>query len=225
MQGQTPMSIQPPGLAAMIILMCMTVLVCMTAPASLAQNAPASRYTSVTLASPECRPSTGPAEGFSCTGLAGWTINLGFPALGLTLNFSHEKSGRTQAAPADGRQVPTDDLAGKTTRVEWRGTTAGGSFEPYAAIIRVLVLDDAQRQEKVEKGSPLASAQPAQILIVTRLGKEGACVVAYVDAKANPAPNELARAAADTLGQKTKCPVAQIEIRGRETPGLTGYLR
>lgn len=199
------------------------ILASLAALPALAQGAPSSRYTRVTLAQPQCRPAPAPVEGFSCAGPAGWTLNVGFPAFGTTLNFSREKGRVSAVSATDGRQVAIDGLAGKTTTIEWRGTTHGSVFEPYAAIIRVLVLDARQRQEMIEQGSPPPSARRAQILMVTRLGREGSCVVAYVDAQANPQPNDLARAAADTAGKATTCPVTHVEIRGTETPVLTGY--
>ncbi|CAN5260764.1 hypothetical protein BH10PSE8_BH10PSE8_04870 [soil metagenome] len=197
----------------------------LAASPALAEGAPSSRYTRVNLEQPQCTSAPAPVEGFSCMGVAGWTLNVGFPAFGATLNFSRHKGRVSAVSPTQGRQVEIDGLAGKTTTIEWRGTTHGSAFEPYAAIIRVLVLDARQRLAMIEQGSPPASARRAQILMVTRLGREGSCVVAYVDAQANPKPNDLARAAADTAGKATTCPVEQVDIRGVETPVLTGYIR
>lgn len=197
----------------------------LAASPALAQGAPSSRYTRVNIEQPPCKSAPPPVEGFSCVGLAGWTLNVGFPAFGATLNFSRDKGRVSAVSPTDGRQVPIDGLAGKTTTIEWRGTTRGSVFEPYAAIIRVLVLNARQRQEMIEQGSPPPSARRAQILMVTRLGREGSCVVAYVDAQANPQPNDLARAAADTAAKARPCPVEQVEIRGVETPVLSGHIK
>jgi hypothetical protein len=196
----------------------------MTLPAQ-AQEAPSVRYTTAGWKLPQCQQASAPVEGFSCKGLAGWSLNVGYPAFGATVSFDHDKSMRPANSPADGRQIYIDDIAGNTSTIEWRGTMRGRAFEPYAAIIRVLVLDAAQRQEMIEQGVLLPLAKRAQILVVTRLGREGACVVAYVDAQANSKPNEMARDAADTLGRSTTCPVASVDIVGTKTSVLTSYMK
>lgn len=206
-------------------LVSISLLAWLAASPALAEDAASSRYTRVDLGQPQCKAAPAPVEGFSCSGVAGWTVNVGFPAFGATLNFSRGKERVSSVAPTQGPEVPIDGLAGKTPTIEWRGTTRGSAFEPYAAIIRVLVLDARQRREMIEQGSPPPSARRTQILMVTRLGREGSCVVAYVDAQANPQPNELARAAADTAGKARPCPVERVEIRGVETPVLSGYIR
>ncbi len=208
-----------------IVVVSTSLLAWLAASPALAEDADSSRYTRVDLGQPQCKAARAPVEGFSCSGVSGWTVNVGFPAFGATLSFSRDKGRVLAVSPTLGSEIPIDGLAGKTTTIEWRGTTHGSVFEPYAAITRVLVLDARQRLEMIEQGSPPPSARRTQILMVTRLGREGSCVVAYVDAQANPQPNELARAAADTAGKARPCPVEQVQIRGVETPVLSGYIR
>ncbi|MDB5641091.1 MAG: hypothetical protein JWN07_408, partial [Hyphomicrobiales bacterium] len=140
------------------------------ATAACAQTRPESRYTPLTLARPHCVPDPGPAEGFSCKGLAGWTLDIGFPAFGASLGFVRGKRRTPAHVATDGHAVAIDGLPGKTANVEWRGVTKNGAFEPYAAILRVLAVEAAQWQEMIESGSPSLDVKRAQILVVTRLG-------------------------------------------------------
>ena len=199
-------------------------LTCMSASAALAQDKFLSRYTSAGLTSPQCKQAEDGVDAMSCKGPAGWVLNVGYPAFGVTISFRHEKNHRPALTPTQGRLVFINSLASKTATIEWRGKMRDGIFEPHAAIIRVLVLDAAQTQAMIEAGLPQPSARPAQILTVTRLGREGSCLVAYVDAQTNPKPNDLARSVADEFGPATKCPVANVEIRGARTPVLASYL-
>jgi hypothetical protein len=61
-----------------------------------------------------------------------------------------------------------------------------GDGEPHAAILRYYT--DSGMGEENSKG---------EVLVVTKLDGDEACHVAYIDARANPDPNELARDAAD----------------------------
>jgi hypothetical protein len=87
--------------------------------------------------------------------------------------------------------------AGKT--VEWRGIKGKKGFEPYAAIVRLLLKDH-------ENGKPGPVAD-GEVLAVMRIDprEAEACAIAFVDAKANPNPNLLARDAADRLAPAFDC--------------------
>lgn len=202
----------------------MFAVACMTSSSATAEDQFVSRYTKVDLSSPDCKQAKGGAEGMSCKGLAGWILNVGYPAFGITFNFADEKGKRLSSTATQGRQVSINDLAGKSSTIEWRGAMRNGVFEPHAAILRVLVLDAAQTQSMIENGSQPALARPTQVLTVTRLGREGSYLIAYVDAQANPKSNDLARSAADSLGPSAKCPVAKVEIWGTKTPVLASYI-
>jgi hypothetical protein len=212
------MILPPFGIGALVALSCLA------APAALGQERPETRYTRFALAPPQCTQAAGQAEGFSCRGLAGWTLDIGFPAFGASLAFVRGKKRMPVLMPLDGRTVPVDGLASQTTTVEWRGVMRKGAFEPHAAIVRVLVLGAAERQAMIESGTPAQGVKRSQVLLVTRLGQEGSCVVAYVDAQANPNPNDLAREAADAVAAGPACPVAKVEIRGAPSPALMSYM-
>lgn len=185
---------------------------------------PTSRYTNFDLKPPTCRENRGPAEGSTCKGEGGWTVLVGFPAFGASVAVAGPGRGESRELSArDGRSLVVDGLSPSQSPIEWRGTMRAGRFEPNAAILRVQVLDAAQRQDAIESGRAPANARRAQVLIVYRLGPAGvACQVAYVDAGANPNANELARAAADS---GTTCPVDRVAVPGRTSPIFDSAIR
>ena len=73
--------------------------------------------------------------------------------------------------------------------LEWRLDDAG---LPFATILRYFA--------DYGDGGP-----PEQVLVVTRLGEEEVCHVAYVNASANPDANLLARQAADLIARNFLC--------------------
>lgn len=72
--------------------------------------------------------------------------------------------------------------------IEWR---LGADGKPFASILRWFTSFDDGRE--------------GQVLVVTRIARDGVCHVAYVDARANANANELARQAADTLAGNFDC--------------------
>jgi len=104
-----------------------------------------------------------------------------------------------------------DDLAASQTfpgfsnayegTVEWRiEKDANGKPRPFATILRWNLTTAAD----VEKATgPIESS--GRVLVVTRLGPGGVCHVGYVDARANPDANALARKIADENARSFKC--------------------
>ena len=90
-----------------------------------------------------------------------------------------------------------------TNTVEWR--SANG--RPFAIIQRWHIADNADQDKN---GRPIAKP----MLAVTRLPPGAVCHVAYVDAQANPNPNELARKAADEFARNFKCGVDEVKVIG-----------
>jgi hypothetical protein len=103
-----------------------------------------------------------------------------------------------------------DDLASSQTfpgfndvyegTVEWRIEKTAGRARPFASILRWNVVTPTDRDKAT---SP--SKASGRVLVVTRLGPGGVCHVGYVDAKANPDANELARKLADETARTIKC--------------------
>jgi hypothetical protein len=81
--------------------------------------------------------------------------------------------------------------------LEWR---LGADGQPYATILRWFTEFDDGHQ--------------GQVLVVTKTGPGGTCHIAYVDARANPNANELARQAADTLTAGFQCGSSEPVIVG-----------
>jgi hypothetical protein len=85
--------------------------------------------------------------------------------------------------------------------VEWRiEKKPDGSSHPFATILRWNVFTAADHEKA--NGPTKATGR---VLVVTRLGPGGVCHVGYVDAKANPDANELARKLADEHARKFRC--------------------
>jgi hypothetical protein len=84
--------------------------------------------------------------------------------------------------------------------VEWRIEKNVGKPRPFATILRWNLMT-AEDQEKAT-GPTKATGR---MLVVTRLGPGGSCHVGYVDARANPDANALARKIADEQARNFKC--------------------
>jgi hypothetical protein len=103
-----------------------------------------------------------------------------------------------------------DDLASSQTfpgfnsvyegTVEWRIENKLGKARPFATILRWNVVTAQDRENAT---GPITST--GRVLVVTRLGPGGVCHVGYVDARANPDANELARKIADEHARTFKC--------------------
>jgi hypothetical protein len=105
------------------------------------------------------------------------------------------------------RDVVVAWSAGKT--VEWRGVKAKKGFEPYAAIVRLLVKDPEGEKREAD----------GQVLAVIRFDPREfeACAMAFVDARANKDPNMLARSTADRLGPEFDCRSDKPQVVGAPT--------
>lgn len=82
---------------------------------------------------------------------------------------------------------------------------------PYAAISRFFIQNTEEDIAKYE----------GQTLVISKVGQLGvgeACVAAYVDARANKEPNELARKVAADIVKGFKCRVDEPVYHGVEGP-------
>ena len=113
--------------------------------------------------------------------------------------------GRTRMAaakePAAGTWFAPFNSTAPT--VEWRAADG----KPFAIIQRWHLADHS---EPDKEDRPTTKA----MLAVTRLPPGAVCHVAYVDAQANPNPNELARKAADDLARNFKCGKDEVKVIG-----------
>jgi hypothetical protein len=82
-------------------------------------------------------------------------------------------------------------------KIEWRlERFPGGKVRPFATILRWNYMTDVDDREV-----------SGRMLVVTRLGPGGVCHVGYVDARANPNANDLARELADAKARGFHCGV------------------
>jgi len=111
--------------------------------------------------------------------------------------------------------VVTGWSLGKT--VEWRGVKSKKGFQPHAAIVRVLM-----------KNPEAATPRPdGEVLAVLRVdpGEAEACVIAYVDARANKGANGLARGTADRLAPAHLCESDKPVVTGARTRWTDALMR
>lgn len=90
-----------------------------------------------------------------------------------------------------------------TNTIEWR--MAGG--KPFAMIQRWHIADN---DDPEKNGRP----KTRQLLVVTRLPPGAVCHVAYIDVKANPDANEVARKAADERARSFDCSKDKVSAAG-----------
>src|ERR1700686_377554 len=135
-----------------------------------------------------------------CPGKAGLKVLVSEDDLRETVSV-----GRIRAAAASepAAQVWFGPFNSTTPTVEWR--TLNG--KPFAIIQRWHIADNGDPDKD---GRPIAKP----LLAVTRLPPGPVCHVAYVDAQANPNPNELARKAADELARDFKCGTDEVKVIG-----------
>ena len=170
--------------AAAVVLLSSTAM----PPSAFAQEAVTYTYTSFD-ADKTCKHTRGKAEEdygtWRCAGHAGIDVVLSAGDQRMNVSFGANASREVAAKET----LPSfNDIY--TGTVEWR--IAGG--KPFATILRWNVM--LPNDERKATG---------RVLVVTRLNPGGVCHVGYVDARANPNPNELARALADTKVRTFKC--------------------
>jgi hypothetical protein len=186
----------------------LTALACV-AGAALGPISPASAQTfssSYTSTAPkDCRIIGKPSEldGSTtqvCPGKAGLVVLIAEGDLRETVSV-----GRNHAAAAKepAAQAWFGPFSSTTNTVEWRAADG----KPFAIIQRWHIADNSDPDKE---GRP--TAKP--MLTVTRLPPGEVCHVAYVDAQANPNPNELARKAADDFARNFKCGKDEVKVIG-----------
>jgi hypothetical protein len=134
------------------------------------------------------------------------------PGMGNLIVYNAEGDLREAVSVGRTRNAARDEPAGQsffgpfsstTTTVEWRHPKDGAPF----AII--------QRWHLADNDDPAPDNRPRtkQMLVVTRLPPGPVCHVAYVDVKANPNANEVAREAANRA-RDFKCGKDNVRIEG-----------
>jgi hypothetical protein len=135
-----------------------------------------------------------------CPGKAGLVVLISEDDLRETVSVGRN---RAAAAREPAAQVSFGPFNSTTATVEWRALDG----KPFAIIQRWHIADN---RDEDRDGRPIAKP----MLVVTRLAPGAVCHVAYVDVKANPNANELARKAADETARGFKCGKDEVRVIG-----------
>ncbi len=136
-----------------------------------------------------------------CGGIAGLSVLINESDLRETVSVGVSRAAAAKEPAASAWFGPFNSSGPK---IEWRMTNG----KPFAIIQRWQIADNDAPDKR---GGPTDRS----MLIVTRLPPGPVCHVAYVDAKANPNANELARQAADDLARGFNCGKDTVRIVGQ----------
>ena len=128
-----------------------------------------------------------------CPGQDGIDVRVAEGDLRMFVSYGPDAATQTAAYET----VPQFNSIGET--LEWRGAKEAGTWSPFATIVRFRWDVDGK------KGSTL---------VVTKLGKDDACHVAYVEATGNPQANEQARMIADRDARAFRCKTDKAKTYG-----------
>jgi hypothetical protein len=146
-----------------------------------------------------------------CPGKAGLKVLVSEDDLRETVSVGRNRAAADSEPAAEAGFGPFNWT---TTTVEWRALDG----KPFAIIQRWHI---AHNNDEDKDGRPIAKP----LLVVTRLPPGPACHVAYVDAQANPNPNELARKAADELARAFDCGKDEVKVIGKSGRAVEIALR
>lgn len=138
-----------------------------------------------------------------CPGAAGLMVLKIEQDLRETISAGRDRK-RAAAEPAAAQSF--GPFNSTTNTIEWRASAAG---KPYAMIQRWHLADNTDTDKD---GRP----NTKQMLVVTRLPPGAVCHVAYVDVKANPNANDVARKAADDLARGFDCGRDKVTAAGEK---------
>jgi hypothetical protein len=144
---------------------------------------------------------------WTCKGLGGIAVRVAAGDQRVYISFGP----RAKDEPAARQTLASFNSEGKT--IEWRIERArDGKTRPFAAILRWNTTISGDQGEIVR----------GQVLVVTRLPPGGVCHVGYVDGRANPNANDLAREIADRHAREFRCTGDKPVILGEKGPGFSG---
>jgi hypothetical protein len=136
-----------------------------------------------------------------CPGKAGLRIVISEDDLRESVSVGRTRAAAEKEPAAEASFGPFNSTA---NTVEWRAANG----KPFAIIQRWHIADN---EDEGKDGRPIAKP----LLVVTRLPPGAVCHVAYIDVKANPDANELARKAADESAQNFECGKDKIRVIGK----------
>lgn len=135
-----------------------------------------------------------------CPGKAGLVVVISEDDLREAVSVGSSRAAADREPAAEATFGPFNST---THTVEWRAVDG----KPFAIIQRWHIADITDEDRN---GRPIAKP----LLAVTRLPPGAVCHVAYVDVKANPDANELARKAADEIARGFKCDKDEAKVIG-----------
>ncbi|HEY0569011.1 MAG TPA: hypothetical protein VGD13_12945 [Xanthobacteraceae bacterium] len=136
----------------------------------------------------------------ACPGKAGLIVLISEDDLRETVSVGRNRATAREQPAAQTWFGPFNST---THTVEWRALDG----KPFAIIQRWHIADN---NDQDKDSRPIAKP----MLAVTRLPPGPVCHVAYVDVKANPNANELARKAADELARSFTCGKDEVKVIG-----------
>lgn len=139
---------------------------------------------------------------YECAGLPGYPVYFAEGDHRTFLSFGRQPATRRAATQTLGAFNTPFEPGHRRTTIEWRFTGGPGRELPYATIVRYFISRDAAR---------------GQFLVVTRVGENEACHVAYIDAIANPDAIMIARRLADEVAPKFQCSSEPV-VEGKRGP-------
>jgi hypothetical protein len=135
-----------------------------------------------------------------CPGKSGLVVVVSEDDLRETVSVGRNRAAAAKEPAAQSWFGPFNST---TNTVEWRAMDG----RPFAIIQRWHIADIADEDKN---GRPIAKP----LLAVTRLPPGAVCHIAYVDVKANPNANELARKAADESARNFRCGKDKVKVIG-----------
>jgi hypothetical protein len=135
-----------------------------------------------------------------CPGKAGLVVVISEDDLREAVSVGRSRAAADKEPAAQSWFGPFNST---TNTLEWRALDG----KPFAIIQRWHIADNADQDKD---GRPIAKP----MLAVTRLAPGPVCHVAYIDVKANPNANELARKAADGSARNFKCGKDEVKVIG-----------
>jgi hypothetical protein len=123
---------------------------------------------------------------FACPGYKGIPVMVAEGDLRFFVSYGLTSTTERAA----GQTLPPFNHLGKT--IEWRLSNVEGGWKPVATILRWFT----------DKGE---NQTGGEVLVITKISPGATCHIAYVDARANPDANTLARKAADDLARDFDC--------------------
>jgi hypothetical protein len=135
-----------------------------------------------------------------CPGKAGLVVVISEDDLRESVSVGRTRAAADKEPAAEASFGPFNST---TNTVEWRAANS----KPFAIIQRWHIADN---NDEGKDGRPIAKP----LLVVTRLPPGAVCHVAYIDVKANPNANELARKAADETARSFLCGKDDVKVIG-----------